>query len=70
MDMNSVVESTIDSSSKNAASENEANKPTVAEDVTLEQEVKQLVGSVSSWWTDFSKRVSVQDTISDRFGPG
>lgn len=66
MDMNSIVESTLDSSSSNAASKDQASeveKPSNTEDVTLEQEVKQLVGSVSSWWTGFSKRVSSRNDL-------
>ena len=32
-----------------------------AREATLEDEVKELVGNVSSWWTGFSKRVSGPD---------
>ncbi|UZJ54296.1 hypothetical protein CBS101457_003616 [Exobasidium rhododendri] len=61
------MDSAIDPSIDIAGRSNEAEQSAGAEadttetkDVTLEEEVKQLVGSVSSWWTGFSKRSQEQ----------
>jgi hypothetical protein len=58
MDMNNVVEATTGITTPQKSVATAEDKQASAEEPTLEQEVKQLVGSVSSWWTDFSKRVS------------
>lgn len=52
--MDSAVDPSIDTVTNNEEGNARLGE---AGDVTLEEEVKKLVGNVNSWWTGFSKRV-------------